>query len=339
MLTHKFPVDAVFLWVDSSDPTWMSKKNALHQQVFGETKENDATQQARFRDNGELRYALRSLERYAPWINRVHIITDDQTPAWINTNKVNMVSHRDIFPADAPLPVFNTRPIAFCAHRIPGLAEHFLMFEDDFMLARHVTPLDFFTKDGRPIVWLAKRSQKRMELMLSKEHNTSHDAVIANSHRIIRDRFGSSYPGTTRHYPKSMTKNSVEQLWREFSDLIWSTLRSPFRSFNDGIITTLYPLYILATKKGVLRKVNGPSQIMSFFTGGILHIGGSLGDDNLHYKMWLIRLLKPRTFCLNDAPKATRKDKEDLQKFLQKLFPSPSAFESDHPLPQRFNAK
>jgi hypothetical protein len=329
MQTINFPVDAVFLWVDGSDPVWLAKKKALHRQIFGETKESDATQQARFRDNGELRYALRSLEQYAPWINRVHIITDDQIPPWINTSRVNIVYHRDIFPTDALLPVFNTRPIAFCAHRIPGLAEHFLMFEDDFMLGRSVTKQDFFTKDGRPIIWMAKRSNKRIELMLSKKHNTSHDAVIANSHRVIRNHFGSSYPGTTRHYPKSMTRHTVEQLWKIFPDLIDRTLKSPFRSFDDGIITTLYPLYMISSRNGELKKINGLSQIIAFFTGGILHVGGSLGDENLSHKIRLIRLLKPRTFCINDAQKATMQDKNLFINFLQKLFPNPSKFETN----------
>jgi hypothetical protein len=327
MQTNNFPVDAVFLWVDGSDPSWLAKKKALHRQIFGETKDNEATQQARFRDNGELRYALRSLEQYAPWINRVHIITDDQTPTWINTSKVNIVSHRDIFPPEALLPVFNTRPIAFCAHHIPGLAEHFILFEDDFMLGRRVMPQDFFTKDGKPIARLAKRSKKRIEFMLNKDHKTSHEAVIANSHRIIKNHFGAAYPGTTRHYPKAMTTSTANEIWSTFSDIVSKTLKSPFRSYNDGDLTSLYPLYLIASKKGELKTINGFGQLFDFIKQGVFHIGGTLGDGNASYKMKLIRLIKPKTFCINDSPKAKHEDIKKLQQFLHALFPNPSSYE------------
>lgn len=327
MSTIKFPVDAVFMWVDGSDPAWLAKKNTLYQQIFGEPDETEANHQARFRDNGELRFALRSLERYAPWINRVHVITDDQTPAWLNTSKVNVVSHYDIFPPEALLPVFNTRPIAFCAHRIPGLAEHFIMFEDDFMLGRRVTPQDFFTRDGRPIARLAKRSKKRIEFMLNKDHKTSHDAVIANSHRIIKNHFGAAYPGTTRHYPKAMTISTANEIWSNFPDIVSKTLKSPFRSYNDGDLTSLYPLYLIASKKGKLKTINGIGQLIDFITKGVFHIGGSLGDDNTSYKMTLIRLIRPKTFCINDSPKAKQADKEKFQQFLHTLFLTPSSYE------------
>ena len=340
MSLSSVPVDAVFMWVDASDPVWLARKNDLQQKLFGQINTVEANQLARFRDNGELRYALRSLARFAPWIRKVHLVTDNQKPAWLNTERVNLVSHEDIFPAEINLPVFNTRPIQFCIHRVPDLAEHFLLFEDDFMLGRPVAVKDFFAAEGRPHVWIAKRSTKRIaSLLLKKKHDTTHDETVANSHRLIRKEFGSSYPGTVRHFPKAITRSTAEELWKLFPDVIEKTLKSPFRSFDDGIMNTLYPLYLIAANKGNIRKINGISQVADILTRGILHIGGSLGDDNLDYKMRLIRFLKPRTFCLNDAPKATEESKQKLLNFLNSLFPEPSFFEIEPVVPDRNRQK
>ena len=77
-------IDLVYLWVDGNDPAWLAKKNAwlpADKQV-----DPEAAGECRFVENDELRYSLRSAERYAPWIRRVFILTDDQTPAWLDTS-------------------------------------------------------------------------------------------------------------------------------------------------------------------------------------------------------------------------------------------------------------
>jgi len=99
-------IDLVYLWVDGNDPVWLTKKNEflpadrqVDPQVAGE---------CRYVENDELRYSLRSVEKFAPWIRRVYIVTDDQTPAWLDTSnpRIRVVSHREIMPAEI-LPAFN----------------------------------------------------------------------------------------------------------------------------------------------------------------------------------------------------------------------------------------
>lgn len=111
--------------------------------------------ECRFVENDELRYSLRSAERYAPWIRRIYILTDDQTPAWLDTSnpRVRVVSHREIMPAEI-LPVFNSCTIELFLPRIPGLAEHFLYANDDMFFSRPVDPGFFFDEGGRPVVRL-----------------------------------------------------------------------------------------------------------------------------------------------------------------------------------------
>lgn len=324
-------IDAVFTWVDGADPVWLERKRALQQTLFGKERgaPDDADNTARFSDNDELKYALRSLARYAPWIRKVHLVTADQKPAWLNTGTVNLVSHRDIFPDDAPLPVFSTRPIEFCVHRVPDLAEHFLYCNDDFMLGRPVAPGEFFRPGGTPLLWVLKRGEEHMRAVAGKLNSpASHASAIARAHGLIRERYGKSFPYIVRHYPRSMVRSSAYALWDAFPEAIRETLRAPFRSPADVSVTILYPLYLLAEGVGEARVINGPRQFFDVVSGkGPAYMGASLGERGTPRKMRMIRALRPRTFCINDAPGASAADRDDLRRFLEALFPEPCKYE------------
>ncbi|MGK4127079.1 stealth family protein [Ligilactobacillus saerimneri] len=140
-------IDFVITWVDGTDPEWLAKKSR-----YSEAKTNyrESKTAERFRDYGTLRYLLRSIEKYAPWVNHVFLITDDQRPEWLkNTARLTVVDHRD-FLQKKDLPVFNSNAIELNMDKIPGLAEHFVYFNDDIILNRPVKPIDFFDVDGMP---------------------------------------------------------------------------------------------------------------------------------------------------------------------------------------------
>ena len=324
-------IDAVFTWVDGSDPDWLANKRTLQQKMFGKADAvpRDADNTARFSDNDELRYALRSLALYAPWVRKVHLITADQKPSWLNTKTVNLVSHCDIFPEDVPLPVFSTRPIEFCVHRVPGLSEHFLYCNDDFMMGRPAVPEDFFTRDGRPLLWVIKRGTEYMRKLRARlDSPDSHATAITRAHGLIEERYGKTFPYIVRHYPRSMVRSSAASLWEAFPEAIRATLRAPFRSLTDVSVTILYPLYLLAEGWGEAKIINGSKQFFDIISmRGPAYMGASLGEKNTRSKMRAIRLLRPRTFCLNDAPGASDDDRLALQGFLAKMFPIPCKYE------------
>ena len=129
-------VDLVYLWVDGSDPEWRAKRNAS----IGASEEKSAVNcEGRFADNDELKYSLRSVDKYAPWIHRVFIVTDNQVPAWLDTSnpKVRIVDHKDILP-DACLPCFNSVLLEHFIYKIPGLSEYFLYANDDTFINKPV---------------------------------------------------------------------------------------------------------------------------------------------------------------------------------------------------------
>ena len=325
-----FPVDAVFTWVDGADPEWREQKKQLRQKFFGDKgASDDADNPSRFKDNGELRYALRSLAAYAPWIRTVHLVTAGHRPSWVNTETVNCVTHADIFPETVPLPVFSTRPIEFCVHRVPGLSEQFIYCNDDFILGRPVARNDFFLPDGRPLLWVVRRGEKYMRKLLGKLGSpASHASAVARAHKVITQKYGVSFPYAMRHYPKSMVRSQAASLWDAFPGEVNATLNAPFRSPTDISVTMLYPLYVLAEKAGEARVINGLRQFRDVLgSKGVAHMGASIGDDNADRKMRAIRFLRPRTFCLNDSPKASDADREELAAYLAAMFPTPCKYE------------
>ncbi|XP_070199901.1 N-acetylglucosamine-1-phosphotransferase subunits alpha/beta-like [Littorina saxatilis] len=102
---------------------------------------------SRFEDNEELRYSLRSLEMFAPWIRHVFIITNGQIPHWINLDspRISVVTHQELFPNKSDLPTFSSPAIESHLHRIPGLSDKFLYLNDDVMFGSEVWPDDFFS--------------------------------------------------------------------------------------------------------------------------------------------------------------------------------------------------
>lgn len=328
--TPPFPIDAVFTWVDGADPAWLADKQALRRKLFGASgATEDADNPARFQDNGELRYALRSLASYAPWIRKVFVVTADQRPSWLHPETATVVGHREIFPDDALLPVFSTRPIEFCVHRVPGLAEHFIYCNDDFMLGRPLSWREFFLPNGRARLWVVKHGEEHMRKTLGRlGDSSSHASAVARAHKLIAERYGTRFPHLMRHYPKSMLRSSAAALWEAFPDEISATLNAPFRSPSDVSVTMLYPLFLLAEGLGDARAINGIRQICDVLCGkGLAHIGASIGDGNAADKMRAIRLFRPRTFCLNDSPNASEADRETLRRFLAAMFPEPCKYE------------
>ena len=144
-------IDIVYLWVDGADPAWRARRQqayaawaqahpgqlALHGNVAG-----------RYRDNGELRYNLRALERFFPGHGHVYLLTDRQVPAWLRASKrLTVIDHASLMPG-AALPVFDSGHIESYLHHIPGLSERFLYLNDDV----------FF---GAPLLWGGGRKNPR----------------------------------------------------------------------------------------------------------------------------------------------------------------------------------
>lgn len=137
-------IDFIVTWVDSNDPEW--QKLYAH---YSPNSKGDISQ-ARFRDMNIFRYWFRAVETYAPWVNKIFLVTNGKFPDWINKDnpKLVLVKHEDYMPKEC-LPTFNSCAIELHMHKIKGLSEHFVYFNDDVILNSPVKP-DYYFKHGLP---------------------------------------------------------------------------------------------------------------------------------------------------------------------------------------------
>lgn len=148
------PIDAVVTWVDGDDPV-LREKRAQYAPLAGKTGGHEAT---RFASKDEISHCLRSLLRFAPWFRMIHVVTDGQVPQVVEQlwsqdpslkARLRIVDHQEIFRDHLEfLPSFNSLAIETMLYRIQGLADRFVVFNDDFMLLRPVREADFFSQNG-----------------------------------------------------------------------------------------------------------------------------------------------------------------------------------------------
>ena len=136
-------IDFVIPWVDGSDPAWLEERSH-YDPSMGDNRD------ARYQDWGLLPYWFRAVEKYAPWVRKIHFITWGHVPEWLDTSnpKLHIVKHTDYIPQEY-LPTFSSHPIELNIHRIEDLAEQFVYFNDDMFLTREIRP-EFFFRNGQP---------------------------------------------------------------------------------------------------------------------------------------------------------------------------------------------
>ena len=138
-----FDIDFVIPWVDGSDPEWRNRKREYCKSISGYSDLDD--REERYRDWGLLPYWFRGIEKFAPWVRKIFFICDQDPPAWLNrqNNKLIIIRHEDYLP-DEYRPAFSSHPIELNIHRIYGLSERFVYFNDDTFLNKPVKTNKFF---------------------------------------------------------------------------------------------------------------------------------------------------------------------------------------------------
>ncbi|KAF0302299.1 Exopolysaccharide phosphotransferase [Amphibalanus amphitrite] len=179
------PIDAVYTWVNGSDPEFRRQlsETLVH---LGHPPANESVNDSRFADNDELRYSLRSLEQHAPWVRRVYLVTNGQVPAWLDLDdpRITVVTHEEIFPNKSHLPTFSSPAIESHLHRIKGLSEHFLYFNDDFFLGQPVVLEDFVSPRGEYLTYLWPSRGGAFN------QSSAHSRSLAHVDRLFTQRYG-----------------------------------------------------------------------------------------------------------------------------------------------------
>ena len=338
-MTQHAAIDIVYLWVDGNDPAWRRKRSnaAARQAAQGQgSLAAYGNVEGRFRDNDELRYSLRALERYFPDHGQVYVVTDAQTPAWLRSSgRVTLVDHRDLIPASA-LPTFDSAHIESYVHRIPGLSERFFYFNDDVFFGAPVRPAEWFFEGGvfaawsdepavgagpvhagdtfqasacrRSIEWLEARAAQPAALEQGQARRWAH---------TLR---------TFAHAPRPMLRSMLFELEARAPDLFGAVRSTVFRLWDQpAVVSDFVMRWALA---------HGTAQIRDY-----RHAYVSSGEADAAQAMALLVAAMGELdfFCINDTTDdAGPLDPRLLhvRERLQALFPEPSSFERVAPTPR-----
>jgi len=310
-----FPIDAVFTWVDGSDPEWQARKQAA-MGAHSDELHRMAANNSRYASRDELRYALRSIVCNTPWIRRIFVVTDDQAPPWLDlkSDSVTIVRHRDIFGDVGKLPTFNSHAIESRLHHIPDLAEHFIYLNDDMFIGRPLTPAKFFHTNGMARYFPSPAAMDPRPAILADMPVT---AAGKNNRRIIEDRFGFTITQKMRHTPYPLLRSVMEEIERELPDEVLGTAAHQFRSPKDlSIPSSLAHYWAYLTHRAVPGTV-------SHMYADVAHV-----DTPARLSMMLAQR-KVDIFCLNDTdsddPDGTQATM--MAEFLPMYFPFRAPFE------------
>jgi hypothetical protein len=243
--SHPFPIDLVFTWVNADDEEWQE----LYAK-YAPAKKSDATSRARFHNRNELLYSLRSWDQYAPFIRKVFIVSNCRPPEWIDLNnpKIHWVPHETILPASA-LPTFSSHAIEACLHKIPGLADHFIYSNDDFLLTNRASAADFFYPNGIAKVRLEPYGQ------VNGDPYPGHPDYLngaRNSNVLIERVFATSPTQLVTHSPAAMRRDVLQELEIQFGDDLGRTIHNRFRAPDDvAVATYLHAHYAVLSGKAV----------------------------------------------------------------------------------------
>ena len=309
-----FEIDMVFSWVDgSSDEFVRERARRMQSYVVGEGDDSEA----RYRQIDELKYALRSVHLFAPWVRRIFIATDSPAPSWLARHpKVTLVRSEEMFADTSVLPTHNSHAVESQLHRIEGLAEHFLYSNDDMFFGRPVSPDLFFSPGG---VTKFVEATTRIGLGDTDPGRSGFENAARVNRALLRERFGKITTRHLEHCAAPLRRSVLAELEAAFPEEFRRTAASRFRSASDISVTnSLYHYYALLTGRAVVQT-----------DARVKYVETTLKRALPAMK----RLLKRRDmdmFCLNDGsfPEISVEDRTAaVIEFLDRYFPFPAPWE------------
>lgn len=309
-------IDIVYTWVDDAWPGYIELldqyANTRHDRNPNRTRDNLQV----------LKYSLRSLDAFAPWIGRVHLVTcRPQVPEWLNRRSVRIVHHDEFIPADH-LPTFNSFAIVSNLHRVPDLSRRFIYIEDDRLFGRRVEPSDFYEADGRIRVYEAVRGTPRGDRQDATDVSPW-NLALAYSNALLDRRFGRRARGQVKFAPLAVDRDRWRDMIATWPDDFERTSASRFRAVRNVAPEHLYPHYMLESGGGV--RVTRAAMLRHAWYQPLNNVA-------LLQRLGFARLRRfpPKLACLNDnfgrQPSAAAVD--IVRRELERWFPARSRFEA-----------
>jgi hypothetical protein len=298
--------------VDGSCPIYKKKI----QSYFTALHPGQKLKGARHRNNDELRFCLRSLETYAPWLRKIHLVTDGQCPGWLKMDhpKLHLVDHTDFIPAEY-LPTFNSHVIEAFLHRLPGLAEHYIYCNDDVFIGRPVRKADFFTPNGLPLCFMDWRPLREFGYGYRKSEHTAswHNTIeYLRKQGVLKD---ANQAFICAHGPFPQTVTNARDVFDFYEDCILGFAKNRLRSTDEmGFYCHAAPLWLYAQQRTV------PCDERYYY------VQNNQVDRRVYYNALLgakKHQITPLFFCINDTSDRPLKSiwRKDLMYVLRNYFP------------------
>lgn len=263
-------IDAVLTWVDGSDPV-LKANQAKYMEFKGADKLDDVAGPARYIQSNEIFYAVASILRFAPYVGRIFIVTDNQDPhldEFIEKNfpgnkvPIQIIDHSVIFKGyEEYLPVFNSRSIEAMLWRIPGLSEEFIFLNDDFFFAAPSRLEDFF-RDGKVVCYSHyypvfaeelihySHRKKNGHRRVSYKDSLMNAAKMVGSHRFL----------TLQHTPKAMLRSVFQEYYDSHPEAMIRNISHKFRNEAQYNVPGLF--FLLARSKGLMIRENPDRKLL-----------------------------------------------------------------------------
>lgn len=249
-----YPIDAVITWVDGNDSNWQKKINN-----YSEVKINwtDKKETIRYNSIDEIEIAIESIIKYASFIRNIFLVTDNQVPKGfdklvvLSSNagiKLSIIDHTVIFRGyENYLPCFNSCSIGSMLFRIPNLAEHFIVFNDDTFLMRTTNKDDFF-KNGLPVI--RGRWEKYYEDQIFRNLYIKFLSFFGVKKNLSKPGYkkaqqkSAKLVGTKKyirrdHTPVSLRKSTIEEFFETNNEFFENNVKHRFRDESQFIISSL----------------------------------------------------------------------------------------------------
>ncbi|MEO6826554.1 MAG: stealth family protein [Microbacteriaceae bacterium] len=311
-----FDIDLVFSWVDGNDPEYQrARAKRSENYIVGAGDDSDA----RFRQIDELKYAMRSVHLFAPWVRRIFIVTDSPRPHWLAEHPaVTIVRSAQFFSHPEVLPTHNSQAVESQLHHIPGLSEHFLYSNDDMFFGRSVQPEMFFSPGG---ITRFIEGPTRIGLGESDLVRSGFENAARVNRRLLREKFGVLITRHLEHAPTPLRVQVLRRLEQTFPAEFAQTEAARFRSSTDISVTnSLYHYYALITGSAVQQRDARVRYIDTTSVSGLNSLAGLLRRRNADF------------FCLNDgsfSEVSAAERKGRVVSFLDRYFAIPAPWERD----------
>ena len=250
----KSDIDFVISWVDGSDLEWLREKELYATKEKKELWSEWTMGDSRYRGWDLLKYVFRGLDMFTPWVRKIHFVTWGHVPDWLDLGnpKLNIVRHEDYIPKEY-LPTFNSHTIELNMHRIDGLAEKFVYFNDDTIVVQPMDRTDFF-RHGLPVDFTGlsasrlsrtRTSYDAYNAMLISEHFDKTAVIKTHPFLWFNPKYGikclsktffllpfdrfSGFQGD--HLPMKFLKSTFEEVWKQEGVELDLVCRDKFRGF------------------------------------------------------------------------------------------------------------